>query len=105
MASYARRFVQHNVRLVGGCCGTTPEHIRQIKAAVRAAAAGRRPPSLPPDRFSALREEGASIVAGRGRRTAVRMEAAASRTNRICVVQDTSSSALRVSASTVHPPR
>jgi methionine synthase I (cobalamin-dependent)/5,10-methylenetetrahydrofolate reductase len=36
MASYARRFVLHNVRVVGGCCGTTPEHIRQIKAAVRA---------------------------------------------------------------------
>jgi homocysteine S-methyltransferase len=35
IASYARRFIQHNVRLVGGCCGTTPEHIRQIKAAVR----------------------------------------------------------------------
>jgi 5,10-methylenetetrahydrofolate reductase len=35
MASYARRFILHNVRLVGGCCGTTPEHIRQIKAAVR----------------------------------------------------------------------
>jgi len=35
MASYARRFVQHSVRVVGGCCGTTPEHIRQIKAAVR----------------------------------------------------------------------
>ena len=34
MASYARRFVQHRVRLVGGCCGTTPEHIRQIKSAV-----------------------------------------------------------------------
>jgi homocysteine S-methyltransferase len=34
MASYARRFIQHNVRIVGGCCGTTPEHIRQIKAAV-----------------------------------------------------------------------
>ena len=34
MASYARRFAQHGVRLVGGCCGTTPEHIRQIKAAV-----------------------------------------------------------------------
>jgi methionine synthase / methylenetetrahydrofolate reductase (NADH) len=34
MASYARRFVQHNVRLVGGCCGTTPEHIRQMKEAV-----------------------------------------------------------------------
>jgi len=37
MASYARRFVLHNVRVVGGCCGTTPEHIRQIKAAVRGA--------------------------------------------------------------------
>jgi homocysteine S-methyltransferase len=37
MASYARRFMLHNVRVVGGCCGTTPEHIRQIKAAVRGA--------------------------------------------------------------------
>src|SRR5437773_8135041 len=35
MASYARRFILHQVRVVGGCCGTTPEHIRQIKAAVR----------------------------------------------------------------------
>jgi methionine synthase / methylenetetrahydrofolate reductase(NADPH) len=34
MASYARRFILHNVRVVGGCCGTTPEHIRQMKAAV-----------------------------------------------------------------------
>jgi len=38
MASYARRFILHGVRIVGGCCGTTPEHIRQIKAAVRALA-------------------------------------------------------------------
>jgi len=38
MASYARRFIMHNVRIVGGCCGTTPEHIRQIKTAVRAMA-------------------------------------------------------------------
>ncbi len=35
MASYARRFVANGVRLVGGCCGTTPEHIRQICAAVK----------------------------------------------------------------------
>jgi homocysteine S-methyltransferase len=39
MASYARRFVMHNVRIVGGCCGTTPEHIRQLKIAVRRSAA------------------------------------------------------------------
>ena len=38
MASYARRFILHNVRMVGGCCGTTPEHIRQIKTAVRSLA-------------------------------------------------------------------
>ena len=35
MASYARRFILHNVKIVGGCCGTTPEHIRQMTAAVR----------------------------------------------------------------------
>ena len=40
MASYARRFVTAGVRLVGGCCGTTPEHIRQIRVAATAPAAG-----------------------------------------------------------------
>jgi methionine synthase I (cobalamin-dependent)/5,10-methylenetetrahydrofolate reductase len=40
MASYARRFIQTGARLVGGCCGTTPEHIRAIKAAVRSLAPG-----------------------------------------------------------------
>ncbi len=35
MASYAKRFVNNGVHLVGGCCGTTPEHIRHIKSAVR----------------------------------------------------------------------
>jgi len=40
MASYARRFVQKGVRLVGGCCGTTPAHIRQVKSAVRAMSPG-----------------------------------------------------------------
>jgi homocysteine S-methyltransferase len=35
MASYARKFLAAGVRLVGGCCGTTPEHIRAMKAALR----------------------------------------------------------------------
>jgi homocysteine S-methyltransferase len=35
MASYARRFIEAGVRLVGGCCGTTPEHIRQIALAAK----------------------------------------------------------------------
>jgi methionine synthase I (cobalamin-dependent)/5,10-methylenetetrahydrofolate reductase len=35
LAEYARRFVQAGARVVGGCCGTTPAHIRAIKDALR----------------------------------------------------------------------
>ncbi|HEY3939405.1 MAG TPA: bifunctional homocysteine S-methyltransferase/methylenetetrahydrofolate reductase [Bryobacteraceae bacterium] len=35
MTQYARRFLQAGVRLIGGCCGTTPEHIKQICNEVR----------------------------------------------------------------------
>ena len=37
MASYARKFVNAGVSLVGGCCGTTPEHIKAMNAALRMA--------------------------------------------------------------------
>lgn len=43
MASYARRFVKAGVRLVGGCCGTTPEHVHAMKEAVVAARPSARP--------------------------------------------------------------
>jgi methionine synthase / methylenetetrahydrofolate reductase(NADPH) len=36
MAEYAKRFFENGARIIGGCCGTTPEHIRQIVKAVRA---------------------------------------------------------------------
>ena len=52
MASYARRFIGQGVRLVGGCCGTTPEHIRHIKMAVR----GLTPPAT----------SSVTVAAGRG---------------------------------------
>ena len=39
-AEYARRFVASGVSLVGGCCGTTPEHIRAIAEAVKGARPG-----------------------------------------------------------------
>ncbi|MBI2677569.1 MAG: bifunctional homocysteine S-methyltransferase/methylenetetrahydrofolate reductase [Candidatus Koribacter versatilis] len=39
MASYARKFVAAGVRFVGGCCGTTPEHIRAMRSALSAAGA------------------------------------------------------------------
>ncbi len=35
MAQYARRFLQAGVRVIGGCCGTTPEHIKNICGEVR----------------------------------------------------------------------
>ena len=35
MASYARRFIAAGVTMVGGCCGTTPAHIRNLVRSVR----------------------------------------------------------------------
>ncbi len=34
MAQYARRLIGAGARLIGGCCGTTPEHIRRIREAI-----------------------------------------------------------------------
>jgi len=34
MAGYARRLIEAGVRFVGGCCGTTPDHVRKIRDAV-----------------------------------------------------------------------
>lgn len=36
MASFAKKFLRAGVQFVGGCCGTTPNHIRAIKSSVRA---------------------------------------------------------------------
>jgi homocysteine S-methyltransferase len=36
MASFARKFVRAGASWVGGCCGTTPEHIRAMRGALRA---------------------------------------------------------------------
>ncbi len=77
MAQYARRFLQAGVRIVGGCCGTTPEHIRTVRMEVRSmqpaqpgaavverqpAAAARALPKTPAADRSAL---GAKLASGR----------------------------------------
>ena len=36
MAKYAKRLIQAGVKFIGGCCGTTPAHIKLISDAVRA---------------------------------------------------------------------
>jgi homocysteine S-methyltransferase len=74
---YARRMLKSGVRIVGGCCGTTPEHIRHMLGAVRmlAAAPHRRveareshaPPSAPRPAVVPLAERsrlGARIARG-----------------------------------------
>jgi methionine synthase / methylenetetrahydrofolate reductase(NADPH) len=46
MASFARKFVKAGAQFVGGCCGTTAQHIRAMKSALRAVdaqTAGPRP--------------------------------------------------------------
>jgi homocysteine S-methyltransferase len=53
MAAYARHLVQTGARVVGGCCGTTPAHIRAMAEGVRplaprlATAAATRRTSIP----------------------------------------------------------
>jgi methionine synthase / methylenetetrahydrofolate reductase (NADH) len=38
MAEYARRIVEAGARFIGGCCGTTPEHIKAIVGFVKSVA-------------------------------------------------------------------
>jgi methionine synthase I (cobalamin-dependent)/5,10-methylenetetrahydrofolate reductase len=46
MASYARKFVNAGVGLVGGCCGTTPEHTKAMKSALHMNDAKGKAPSF-----------------------------------------------------------
>jgi len=36
MAEYAKRFILNGVKVVGGCCGTTPSHIKAMRKAIKA---------------------------------------------------------------------
>src|SRR5262249_38125319 len=42
MAQYARRLLWAGVRIIGGCCGTTPEHIKEVVSEVRSLQPGQR---------------------------------------------------------------
>ncbi len=50
---YARRMFKMGVKLVGGCCGTTPEHVKRIAAAARMV--GSSDGSSPPGDSDAVR--------------------------------------------------
>ncbi len=71
MAGMLREFVeQFGVRVVGGCCGTTPEHLASIVAAVRDATPaplphhGREALVSSAMRATALRQEPAPLIVG-----------------------------------------
>lgn len=52
MAEYGKRFILNGVKLVGGCCGTTPAHIKALRRAIQALQPPRRKAiqvSLPSD--------------------------------------------------------
>lgn len=40
MAEFASQYIQAGARIVGGCCGSTPEHVHAIARTVRSAATG-----------------------------------------------------------------
>lgn len=76
MAQFALSFAQAGARMIGGCCGTTPEHIRQIRnalksdlpeAAPRGLAMRRNPPvaAEPESNPSATRSDLAARLAAR----------------------------------------
>lgn len=49
MAEYTKRFILSGVKIVGGCCGTTPAHIKAMRGAIKA---------LQPPRTTFLRVSG-----------------------------------------------
>ena len=75
LAQYARRYIQAGAKIIGGCCGTTPEHIKLLKNEVRSlqpAHAGLRvavavedqPKLLPPIPSERKSRLGAKLAAG-----------------------------------------
>ena len=77
MAHYARRLVGAGVRFVGGCCGTTPEHIRKIREAVAGAHANTSPAArtAPSVRVETGRDRGTPVSLARRSRWGAKLAA------------------------------
>lgn len=60
MAEYARRMVEAGARFVGGCCGTTPAHIKAIRSFVRSAQPGI--PGVPERSITTINVQGVAEV-------------------------------------------
>jgi methionine synthase / methylenetetrahydrofolate reductase(NADPH) len=67
-ANYARRFYDAGARIIGGCCGTTPEHIAGMRRALDALAGGA--PSAPRSfRISTVQVTPDALTVGEPRET------------------------------------
>jgi 5-methyltetrahydrofolate--homocysteine methyltransferase len=56
LAEYLARFVRDfRLAVVGGCCGTTPVHLKQVVEAIRGTGAARKPPKRVPMLSSGLK--------------------------------------------------
>ncbi|MEN2982485.1 MAG: homocysteine S-methyltransferase family protein [Thermus sp.] len=70
LAQWHRKFVlEYGVNAVGGCCGTTPQHIRRVAEAVKGLPVRARPQAFPPQVASlyqavALRQEASLFLVG-----------------------------------------
>jgi homocysteine S-methyltransferase len=80
MASYARRFLAAGVTIVGGCCGTTPAHIRNLVRSVRMVRPARDVVAILPQARSKeapqpiLREEKSPLARKLGKKFVVSVE-------------------------------
>ncbi|MGB7188901.1 MAG: vitamin B12 dependent-methionine synthase activation domain-containing protein, partial [Acidobacteriaceae bacterium] len=80
LASYHKRFVtEYGVQVVGGCCGTTPEHLRAVAEAVKDAKPAKRdvkPQSVASSAFSVvpLEIDGQPVVVAEEMNTTTRVE-------------------------------
>ncbi|HEU5350640.1 MAG TPA: methionine synthase [Terracidiphilus sp.] len=80
LASYHHRFVaEYGVQIVGGCCGTTPEHLKAVVDAVRGvtpAARALKPQSVAASAFSVvpLEVDGQPVVIAEEMNTTTRMD-------------------------------
>lgn len=80
LAAHLRRFVaEYGVQVVGGCCGTTPEHLHAVVTALKGVTAARRnstPQSVAASAFSAvpLETNGQPVIIAEEMNTTTRLE-------------------------------
>jgi len=80
MATWARRFLEAGATVVGGCCGTTPAHVRDLVRSVRMVRPSRsevrvRLPSRPKEAPTPVPRESKSLLARRlGKKFVVSVE-------------------------------